>query len=876
MYLKQLLTKSVLLILCLSASASLFAGGIKGTVKNMKGEALSFASVLVKGTSKGTMANEDGKYELTLDPGSYEVIFQYLSHKTLIQKVEVSRDFVVLDARLEDQSVSLNEVKVQAGKEDPAYTIMRKAISMARFHQLEIDSYTARTYVKGTFQVKEVSGMLKMLVGKKIEKEFGVKIGTTYVLESINDITFSQPNTVKEKVISSRNNLPGQLRNKANPNITVARGNFYSPKVFGNLISPLSPSAFAYYKFSYLGSFEDRGQTVNKIQVTPKSKGDDVLSGIIYIIEDTWAIHSLNFQFIDENAEYSLKQIAAPFNEIWMPVSFDFTINFDAFGMQLDSRYIYNIRNYNLKVNPKYHQQPLVIDEKIDKAEAKAVKDHKINAKTALAQKEVTRKQLKKLLKDMEKEDTKEQKEAKKEIIARDYSLEVDTLARERNESFWNNERQVPLTETEVKGYAQADSLNVAEAAKIKKDSLKNLPKFKFGQLLGGHTYNYGKRNELYGYPSHLTYNGPLESVPILDFYNSVEGYYLNAGLSYQKRNALETISNYGAKFRYSFSRKRLNGIINWDYSFNKIHNRLSLSAGRFVQQFNDQNPISPGINAIYSLFFEENYLKLYEKSFVKTEYLKWFSEKFTVSGTFEYNLNSHVENNHFTPWIDNKDKQYTSNDPVNNEIGQVAFQNHNSAVLSVNLQFRPFAEEGRFNGRSYTINRNRPTFSLKSVNGLGETNAFNQWQLGYDQVLELRKLGDLHFNAKVGGFFKAPNYLMDFKHFNGNQTILSSGDNNTFRLLDYYAFSTRGTYAEVHADNTFRKLLLSQIPVLKLYGIKESLFANYLYTENLKVQYLEIGYGVSGIGKIAGIEVIGSFLDGKYQKTGLRVKVPF
>ena len=180
-------------------SFSIHAGGIKGTIKNTKAEQLSFASIIVKGTSKGTMANEDGRYELSLEKGSYTIIFQYLGHKTLEKTVEINADFITYYAVLAEQSVTLNEVRFSAKAEDPAYTIMRKTISMARFKTLELDAFTSRTYVKGTAQVKEVAGLLKMLAGKKIEKELGIKIGQVYVIESINDISFKQPSSGSPK-----------------------------------------------------------------------------------------------------------------------------------------------------------------------------------------------------------------------------------------------------------------------------------------------------------------------------------------------------------------------------------------------------------------------------------------------------------------------------------------------------------------------------------------------------------------------------------------------------------------------------------------------------------------------------------------------------
>eukprot|EP01136_Pigoraptor_vietnamica_P008442 Opistho-1_new@43791 len=95
--------------------------------------------------------------------------------------------------------------------------------------------------------------------------------------------------------------------------------------------------------------------------------------------------------------------IYAPNKEIWLPINYTFRSDFDAFGFKGFFNYVTNVRNYTVSVNEKYHQKPVVIDEKIDKAEAKSLKGEKVNSKIALSQKQVTRKQLNKFLKEAEK-----------------------------------------------------------------------------------------------------------------------------------------------------------------------------------------------------------------------------------------------------------------------------------------------------------------------------------------------------------------------------------------------------------------------------------------------------------------------------------------
>ena len=851
-------------------SFSVNAGGVKGSIKNTKGEQLSYASILVKGTSRGTMANEDGKYELSLEKGSYTLIFQYLGHKTLEKIVEINVDYFTFDAVLSEQTVNLNEVRFSAKAEDPAYTIMRKAISMARFKILELDSYTSRTYVKGTAQVKEVSGMLKLLAGKKIEKELGIKIGQTYVIESINDISFKQPSAVKENVVSARNNLPKQLQDQGANFITVSRINFYNPKPFDDLISPLSPSALAYYRFKFEGDFQENGQLINRIRVTPKAKGENVFEGVINIIEDSWYVHSLDLKFSDDNSSNHIKIVCSPFKEIWLPVSYAFRSDFDAFGANGFFNYVTNVRNYNVSVNEKYHQKPVVIDEKIDKAEAIALKSEKVDAKTALKQKQITRKQLEKFLKESQKEDKKERKTKGEDVaMVRSYSIEVDSLYKKRGSDFWNEERQVPLTDFEIKGYTQADSISKANEANYKKDSIKNLPIFKLPHLIRGNTYNYGKRDDLYSfYPRSLTYTSPLFGIDL----NTVDGYYAKGSLKYETREKLIKRTSLYTDFKYAFGRKAFNGDVG--YYHLKNQHTYEIKAGRMVQQFNENNPIQNIANSIYTMFFEENYLKIYQKDFIDFEYRNRFSQVFSGALNVEYSQKKELQNlDNFKPWIDNKDKEFTLNRPEGLELKDSKYVNPEVLTADITLIFRPFAKKRSFNGREFTINQGNPIFRIRSTNGMLSDGNYSRLQGSYEQTFELEKIGDLHFLANYGGFVKEPIYFSDYRHFNGNKTFLRSFSFDAFRNLDYYQHSTKGNYLEVFVANDFQKFLLTQITPLRIYGLKESIFANYLNVAKQDFNYLEVGYGISGIGKLFGLEVVGNFVNGVYGSTVLRVK---
>ncbi|PMD98861.1 hypothetical protein BWI97_03360 [Siphonobacter sp. BAB-5405] len=832
------------------------AQGIRGTITSKSGEILPYASIQVKGTSTGTMSNGEGKYEIALKPGAYELQFQYLNHQTETRKVEVSADWQNLNVALQEIAIKLAEVRIGKSKEDPAYTIMRKAIATARFHQLEVDTWSARTYVKGNFRIEKVPFLFEDAL-----KKANLQVGTTYILESINDLNFRQPNQVTEKVVSIRSNLPPG----SNPAINFARLSFYNP-MLGEIVSPLSPKAFGMYRFEYLGFFNDRGLVVNKIKVTPRSKGLNVLDGTLNLIEGSWSIHSLDFNFQDETGtQYGIRQLFSPFEGVWMPVQLETTAKINILGAKGETRYITSVRNYQVKLNPRYHQIPEVVDEKIDKEIAATLRKANTPAPT-----QATRKQLRKMVNQLEKEDRKERKKAGEDVtVTRNWSFEIDTLARKRPSTFWEGERQVPLTNLETQGYQRADSLYKANEVKIRKDSIRNLPRFKFMQLLTGHTYRYGQRKELEWYPRVLTFESPVFDLTKGEFFNAVEGYVLKTRLSYVER--LSKVKSWNASLagRYSFARQRLNGGLSLGYTVENTSVRLS--GGRNVFQFNPADPIPESLNTFYTLFQERNYMKLYEKSYLTLAGTQKLGNRLSVSAALSWQERNALTNNVSRGWVDRPDVAFTSNDPENRALAnQTAFPRHQATVLTMDFSYRPLAKAAIMNGRRYTLSNRSPELTGAYRHGWTGGQSFNQIELGIRDELSILR-NSFSYAVQAGAFLNKPLYFTDYRHFNGNEIIFQNPGLNNFRNLPFYRFSTANRYLEAHGLYEFRKFLLTQITPLRLYGIKESLQVHFLNTK--EVNHIEIGYGFGGILKVFGAEVLGTFQNGQYKGLAFRVR---
>ncbi|GAA4446015.1 DUF5686 and carboxypeptidase regulatory-like domain-containing protein [Nibrella saemangeumensis] len=863
-----------ILLLTLLVPALALSQGIRGTIQTTKGEPLPYAAVIARGTSTGTMANAEGRFELALKPGTYQIIFQYLGFKTIQREVAVGSGFTEINVSLEEQAFNLNEVKVGSNQEDAAYSIMRRAIAKAKIHQLQVLSYKARAYSKVSVTITDLP--MEFLYKKQLkeaEKEANFKKGVPMLNETVSEVTFQQPNTYRQRVIATRNSVGEDM--SVNQYFLTS---FYRPEV-AKTVSPLSPKAFAYYKFEYEGTYREQGVDINKIKVIPRSYGEGVFRGVIYIIEGTWAIHSLQLETIGfEGLTVNIRHLYSPVQGVWMPVNQRFDVRGKIFGVGGNGQFIINQTFNELKVNPAFVEEIQVIDEKKEKPATQLsnrdIKGQKLEDMVA-KQKEYSTKNLKQLIKEYEKQERKERKENKEPVaVTRNDSTIVDSLAVRRNVAFWDSLRTIPLTSAESKSYVRSDSIKITREVKVQKDSTKkatNSRTFQPAQLITGNTWSLNKRTT-------LTWDDLVSSLG----YNTVEGYTVEGGLKlthYLNQKKTDEISLHPIA-RYQFGRQQFVGYATAQYRHNRTN--LRLSGGRYVYQFNPNSPISPALNTLTTLLFEQNFMKLYQKDYFATLSLdaRPFSGRINFSGSLDYAQRSELANyrENLKPWINWNQYTFTPNRPDNAEIGPAAFPTHQALVLNLVATGRLKAATYRIsNGRRVTRRNDSPLLLLnyrKGVSGVGGSDVdFDFLQAGISHSFETGIRSRLSYDVRVGGFLNNRSlYFPDFRHFQGNQFFFQQGDPTAiYRMLPYYDYSTGKRFVDAHVLSEFRKFLLTQITYVRLTGLKENLFVHYLGTPASR-NYTEVGYGLDGILRLFRVEVVTQWQDFKYQRLGFRV----
>lgn len=859
-----------MLFLCTTAYCQ--QSGVHGTISDETGIPLSFATIFVKQLGTGTTANVDGFYEILIPEGRYELVFQHLGRKSEVRLVEIKQGLTELNITLVPQEILLQAVTVNADDEDPAYSIMRKAIAKANYHRNALDSYSARVYIKGAGKLKDYPWL-----AKKAMKKEGIEKGRVFISESVSEIKFTRPNKFEEKVISIRSDGKD---NNTSPNGYIF-GSFYEPEVAGT-ISPLSPKSFSYYRFEYLGTFKDREYEVSRIKVTPRSKGDNVVDGMIFIVENDWSIHSLDIHTIKMGIHIYMKVMCGPIEDkAWLPVSHQFKVEGKIFGFEFEYNYLASVSNYKIAVNPEIYTERIeVVDEKKDQSLAREVEEkqkeiRKNNPPAGKSQalqerlaagEEITRKELKTIVKTYEKEERKQQKEP--EVLS-DVSFKIDSAAYKKDSLYWAEVRPIPLTREEIKGYEKSDSISVVERAKAEGDTLKRSKHkgFQPWDILIGDHYKVGKHANFRIY------------TPMGGF-NTVEGFNLIYRVAFGTilQDTNKTRITIRPLVRYAFAREKLSGYLN--FSLRNNNYRLDLNGGRYVSQYNLDDPILPIVNTFTTLLLEENLMKIYERDFLDLRYRKKINPYFSISSNWSWSDRSELMNNTDFTLVDRKGIEgYTPNRPFSEEVIDTGFPAHQALTGSLGITARPWLKFRIRNGHKNEINSSSPAISLDYRKGfdavLGSDVHFDQIELGLKHEFKVGVKGNVDFWLRGGMFLSSDKmYFMDYKHFLGNQTPFSTNDPvGSFRLLDYYRFSTADKYFSANAHYQFRKFLVTTIPVVRLAGIRENVFVNYLATPTSK-NYTELGYSIDGILRIFRLEAAAAFRDGKYLDYGFRIGI--
>lgn len=816
----KIFTTHLFLFLSIALNAQL-----TGKITNKDGESLPFANIYVQGTTNGTTSNLDGLYNFELTPGTYSIVYQYVGYKPKVIKITIGVMPVKNDVVLEDESITLEAVVVQADGEDPAYAIIRKAIAKRSYYKDLVASYSCDVYIKGNQKILDAP---EKIFGQEIGDLGGSldsnRQGIVYLSESEAKLYYQKPDQKKEVMISSKvsGNDNGFSFNRA----SLMDFSFYENFIdlSRNIMSPIAENALSYYRYKLLGTvFDEDGHLINKIEVIPKREEDPVYRGIIYIVEDLWNIQSTELMITGATIKQPIldtliiKQVHVPVRDpdVWMLLSQSLEFSLEVFNFKIAGYFTGVFSNYELDVQ---------FEDKFFNNEV----------------------------------------------------FKVNENSNEKELSYWDSIRPVPLTVEEEVDYVKKDSLQKIWDSKEFKDSIdaKN-NRFKVWDLLFGYQYNKSYEK------MYFSIGSPLTTIQ----FNPVQGFYGNIDIEYRKYfdERSTTWLRINPKIQYGFSDHRLRADLSAAYNFNEENfSRITVSGGITVAQFNAEEPISPFLNTQYALFDHKSFIKLYDKSFGRIAYQRELTNGLFFKGYLDYSQRSPLTNNSEYSFF-KKDRMYDPNDPVYPNELDIPFEQHEALELGVSFRLRFDQKYISYPQQKYIMGSRFPDFWVhyrKGIAAFGSDVDYDLLKINIEDELTMGLVGRSEINVE-GGMFLNDNKVqfIDYQHFNGNQTFIYSPGKflSSFLMLPYYEYSTTDPYVQVHYQHHDEGFIMDKIPLIRKLGLKSVFGASFLYTEKSK-DYFELSYGLENLGfgimKIFRTDVVVSFQNGNYRTTGFRLGI--
>lgn len=872
--------KQLIWLLLIFAAFSSNAQTISGKVLDKSGNPIPFANIYVREASKGLAANDKGKFQIFLEPGTYTVKFQAIGYKPISQTIKVNDGNTAVNIQLEEAVYNLSEFTVSS-KDNPSVWIMRKAIALGQQYKRSVGSYTSDVYLKLSFNARKFSRILRYMTPKSIAVP---KEGKTYFGEMLSRITFSAPETYSQKVISFRTTLPGADSKDNFPGLEFLSTSIYDNS-FSDIPSPLGLNAFTYYQFRLIGSSLENNVPVYKIQVMPKRPSGKFFSGYLYIADNTYAVKNadLNFEMSFGKANFKVAFDLIDDSAV-LPSSYQLFADGGLLGgsgwvkssgslkysrVMLIGRGRKVAPSQAQAAKPKAVKQPSLaaIKKKAEQEAKRAEKIAKLMDKTALSNSEMS-----KLARLVKKEE-----ESKRSDTLKMKSLEMQGLDKvefsddynQKDSSYWRGLRPIPLDEEEKEAFAQTDSI---KTLKDRISAFQNLSRgsetVSWGNLVGG-GYIYNKNGLEFKTKGFLN--------PSLTYFNPIDGFTIGTRLVMFKTFEDKRELNVYLFPKYSINRGRLMGTGSVYYDFWPSHmGSIKLSGVYGTQDLNVDQPVQPLVNSASSLFFKESYTREMDVAGGAATTSIEIANGLTASVGFSYYHRKTLDNITNFSFL-KKSKEYDPNIPVNEYLNTHPFATHTQAAFQASLTYTPEQYYRMDGSKKRYVKSDYPTFEMLYRRGVLNESA-SQYQLLSMKTWKRYDLGflsEFYYSIEGGTFFDAKSLqLPDFHFANVDYTpVTFQPTKQSFHLIPFYRFATPGGYVEAHSLYEADNILIKQLPFFKGTVFTENLYLSYYNSKALR-NYVEVGYGIDKIWVLMEVKAIVGFEDGKYRSWGISISI--
>lgn len=736
---------------------------VKGHISDAKSkETMLFVNVQFENTSVGTTSDAEGNFYIETYEKVSHLLVSYLGYKTKRIPVK-SGQTNELNIELEDEGIFLAEVVVKSekytNKGNPAVELIKKVIANKNLNRKEsFDYYSYNKHEKVEFSLNNITDRMrnnfffkrvKFIFEHADTNKVTGKINLPIFLrENISDVYFRKsPDSKKEYVRAEKITNIDEIFNSigiSNMMTSMYQDiDFYDNTIMlltNGFVSPLAGISPNVYRFYIQDTVEVNGTSLIHLYFAPRTKTDLAFMGHMWIANDsTYALHKIEAGIPKEINLNWVKDLQIVQEYDWVAVQT--TKSSRKKGLMLKKDDIY-------------------IDFGISK---------KDSTRSVLGRKSTTYQQVK----------LDEQIPSSIFDFSGNRYIEADAL--KKPDIFWQNNRHVPLSESEMGIYQMVDSL-------------KNHKPFKrimtIGRLLfEGYTpigsFNLGPANTFYSF-------------------NPIEGFRLRLGgrtnVKFSEKMMLEGYAAYGFKdqkfkgyaaLRYNFGSNQL---LRFPYNQLKIWFQDDIKIPgqdlQFVQEDNILLSFKRGVNdkMIYTETKGLEYLKEHQGGFSFSLSAKKTIQRPAGNLLFDY---------------DSSETRLFKNEVMSAEFG---------------LMLRYAPNEKFYEGATYRtpLLTKFPIFEMRYTAGLkgqsvGDYNYHNV-QLKVKKVFYMAPFGFGELNVEGGKIFGQVPYTLLTTH-RANQTYAYQLE--SYNLMNFLEFVS-DRYASVNYQHNFQGVFFGRIPLIK------------------------------------------------------------
>jgi len=799
---------------------------IKGTVSDANtGEPVPYVSVLLKGTSVGTITDSQGKYIIRTNVEAAEIRFSFIGYEAELRSIRNGAEQTI-DISLKLSSITLDEVTVKprkreySNKNNPAVDLIEKVIEhkvlnrKESYNYLEYEKYEkiqlALSNVNETFRQAKAFEKYKFIFeNTDTTKRISNNVLPIFIKETVSDHYYrKEPAATKEIVRATKTvNLQEYLDNKgvaANLNHLFQNINIYDNEILfmtNKFLSPLAGTAPAFYRYYITDTLLVKDISCIKLFFEPRNQADFLFHGNLYITMDSsYAVREIDMGInrninIDWINDISIKQDFDKFSQsLWMLSREEISIDAGVVKGEL-----------GLYAQRTVSYQDYIIDEPVDDKVFRGPVTSDI----------------------------------------------IDPLSDDPH--FWEANRHLPLSRSESAIYSMIDSIN-------------NVPAFKrqmgIVMLLTTEFYDLGK----------------VELGPIGNFYsfNTVEGSRFRFGgrttTDFSRKTTLDGYLAYGLKdnefkynagITYSLTPRTI-------YQFPVKSVRLSYQKDlkipgqeiQFAYRDNFFLSFTRGVNDKFTL-----------NNTLRFEFLNEFENHFSYLLGYNFTRQQPVGTLYY-----DYDGDVTTPDNENDI---------NISEIFLNLRYAP--NETFYQGKLYRdrFPNKYPVIQLKTAIGAKEINNdydYQRLQMNISKRYYISIIGYTDVAVEAGKIFGTVTYPLLFIH-TANQTY--SYQRNSYNLMNYLEFVS-DKYASLNIDHSFNGFIFNKVPLLKKLKFREIITCKILYgglgsnnnpdnNEDLfhfpvdnnnmpltwameKKPYIEAGIGLSNILRVFRVDLIKRF----------------